>query len=70
MHRVHVRALFCTLHSCWSELLAREKNGMVMVVFVSGILSLLLERPAAHVLQTLRRVSQLDQIRGLKSDNK
>lgn len=60
---------FPTLHASRAKALAREEDGMVMVLRVFWILFLLHEGPAAHVLQTPRGVSTLDKANGLWAHN-
>lgn len=55
-----------TLHPRGAELLPGEENGVVVILGVPRVLLLLQEGPAAHVLQTLRRVAQFDQGGGLE----
>ncbi len=56
-----------TLHPCGSKLLTSEKDGVIMVFFIVRVLPLLFECPATHILQTLRRISQLNEACGLKA---
>lgn len=56
-----------TLHPRGSKLLTSEKDGVVVVIFIICVLPLLFESPSTHILQTLRRVAQLNETRGLKA---
>lgn len=56
-----------TLHPCGSKLLTSEKDGVIMVIFIVSVLPLLFESPATHILQTLRRITQLNEAHGLKA---
>lgn len=56
-----------TLHSRGSKLLTSEKDGVIVVFFIISVLPLLFESPSTHILQTLRRVAQLNETRGLKA---
>lgn len=56
-----------TLHPCGSKLLTSEKDGVIVVIFIICVLPLLFESPSTHILQTLRRVAQLNETRGLKA---
>lgn len=56
-----------TLHPSGSKLLTSEKDGVIMVFFIVSVLPLLFESPATHILQTLRRIAQLNEARGLKA---
>jgi len=56
-----------TLHPRRSKLLASEKNGVIVVIFIICVLPLLFESPSTHILQTLRRAAQLNETRGLKA---
>lgn len=45
------RSLSLTLHACWSEALASEEDGVVVVLGMFRIVLLLHVGPTAHVLQ-------------------
>ncbi len=64
---LHACVLIFTLHPCGSKLLTSEKDGVIMVFFIVSVLPLLFESPATHILQTLRRIAQLNEARGLKA---
>lgn len=54
-----------TLHARGPEVLPREEDGVIMVLIVLRVRLLLEVGPAAHVLQTLRGIPNLNEARGL-----